>query len=43
MLLEVHSEETMETYEATMTTERIKEDKNFSFFFEAPRDLFKFL
>lgn len=33
----------METYEATMTTERIKEDKNFSFFFEAPRDLFKFL
>ncbi len=43
MLLEVHNEETMQTYEATMSTDRIKEDKNFSFVFETPRDLFKFL
>jgi hypothetical protein len=41
--LQVHSEESMETYEAEMTTEKIREDKNFSFFFEGPKDLFKFL
>lgn len=41
--LHLHSDLTLETYQAVVTQDKIKEDKNLSFFFEGPRELFKFL
>lgn len=33
----------MESYEAEMTSEMMAQDKNFSFFFDNVKDLYKFL